>query len=106
MFQLSEEQVDNIFGGIRISLYILALGIVVFAISTSYNTELDPYNNICQQMKEQFVGLSKSNCINYLNENPGATGQDILDHYKILTIDQIIENQVDDLLEKPIILIK
>ena len=57
-------------------------------------------------MKEQFVGLSRSNCIDYLNDNPGATGQDVLDHYDIVTIEQIVENPVDDLLEKPIISVK
>ena len=103
MFQLDEEQIDTIFDCIFTIFVIGAICFGVLAFSTLVSVELDPYSDACGQMKEHFAGLSRSDCIDYLNDNPGATGQDVLDHYNIITIEQIVENPVDDLLEKPII---
>ena len=107
MFQLSKEQTDKIFNGtvimVAITVVLCVIGMQLYMIIDYIALESDPYSDACWQMKEHFAGLSRSDCSDYLHNNPGATGQDMLDHYNILTIEQIVENPVDDLLENPII---
>ena len=100
MIQLTEDQEYLIFKVIFIAIVIISITIVAYMI---VSVESDQYNDPCRKLTEHFVELSKFDCISYLNENPGATGQNVLDHYNILTIDQVLENPVDQLLENQLI---
>lgn len=103
MFQLSDEQTDKIFECASMMTIVSGLGIIAFMFYTAFSLDFDPYNDACWQIKEYFAELSISNCIDYLNDNPGATGQDMINNQNIVTMEQVLENPVDDLLEKPII---
>ena len=106
MFQLSEKQSDKIIDYIPILIIAIGLCSIVFLFYITFGIDLDPYNDACWQIKEHFAELSISNCIDYLNDNNGATGQDVINNQNIVTIDQVLANPVNDLLEKPIIPVK
>ena len=44
----------------------------------------NPYVDVCWNFIHNVEGISVMECINYMEENPNATGQDIIEHYKIL----------------------
>ena len=65
--------------------------------------ESNQYYNTCLEIDYHFAELLLSDCVYYLSDNPGTTGQDVLDHQNIVTINQVLENPIDYLLEKSII---
>ena len=43
----------------------------------------DPSDNGCRNLVGNYFELNLYECTTYLNDNPDATGQDVLDHYEI-----------------------
>ena len=74
-------------------LFTCFMGLIVVhvAIVTS------PHSDACLKLAQQFNELTLPDCVWYVDENPSATGQDIVDHFKPTTkpsLEELLANPV------------
>ena len=69
----------------------------MLAISAISDSMFNQHNNACLNFVQHVDGLTTDQCIEYLDINPDATGQEMLDHYSN-------QNQkiLDKLLSEPV----
>ena len=79
-------------GVIVIGLLLLAMfGFVLYIVGeTPKESYSDTNLDICYSFTKHFDDLYAVDCARYLETNPGATGQEILDHYSIRTLDELL----------------
>ena len=57
---------------------------------------LSPYMDACYTLASNVHELSPIECVQYMEANPGATGQDVVDYETSLTkIDELLNNPLE-----------
>ena len=96
----TESSLDAAVPAILTGVALLAICITAFGAVTAapdYITEKQ-YTYTCREFASHFDDLPVKTCVEYLEENPDATGQDILDHQADL---QALEREM--LLAEPLL---
>ena len=83
--------------------YVRYLSIVVFfavallfiaTLAVHWEYMFGEYTDACWELKQQTNNMSLKDCVDYLNENPRSTGQQVLDYF---------ESSDERLLDEPIL---
>ena len=73
----------------------LIIGVCVLIVGTMFQTIYqDQYHDECRQFTQHFDELTAKDCTEYMKENPGATGQQLLDHHSIQTVDEMLSEPI------------
>ena len=51
-----------------------------------FDIVLDPYYDKCHELAMKFNGVSTVGCLEYMEEQPDVTGQEVLDYYGVEAI--------------------
>ena len=80
--------------GLLLILSMIPVGVLLSSIIVP--EILSPYFSICFELAWNVDGLSPAECIQYMEANPGATGQDVVDYEASLTkIDELLNNPLE-----------
>ena len=70
-------------------------GLILMFNVVHQDTSAEHYDT-CKQLKMKFGSLDASDCIEYIENNPGATGQDIVDHFNVKLGDALLMKPTTD----------
>ena len=74
--------------------FVVFLVVAVSAPFMMFPTEPDPRHVACHDFAKHMDGLSVEMCVDYLETNPDSTGRQMLDHYSIRLLDDILDEPV------------
>lgn len=84
---MSNECENNIFLSMGFVIIVIGIvvGLMVFAIGITLNDVFwsSPYFDACDNFVNNVEEIKLGECITYMEENPSATGQDIIDYYNV-----------------------
>ena len=89
---------------IMLSVPIICVALIISVSPDMFSDYSSPYYSVCLELAWNINGLSPNECIQYMEVNPGATGQDVIEH----DIEQDIEEDItrspklEELLNNPI----
>ena len=96
----SMKQVSDMITLDRIILTAFAVGIV-FGVHIAYEIHVmfdSPQFDSCVDLAEYADGIGYKSCVEYVNEHPNATGQDLVDHF-----DATVKRSLDDVLTETLL---
>ena len=87
---------------ITITLMCILSALVVYGITYGgLEAIVSPYLETCLELLD-YSDLTMKQCVTYLDENPGSTGQQIIDHYEIANISLPEKVKLEKILTEPI----
>ena len=74
----------NIIHRIILISLIVMVTFIIFMAYNIYTVSTSPQFDSCVEISKHIQGLTSRECVNYVNEHPYATGQEIVDHFYVL----------------------